>query len=113
MKYVTKAVTDEKELKYLYDKSAFTLEGLAKDSISDFVDWLEANTTFTTDELIVYIISGATMNEVYGLKGSNAYSPDLTIVSVVDIEYGPIIFKRFSIGARWFDDIVDNNSRRN
>jgi hypothetical protein len=52
------------------------------------------------------------MNTYYGLKGSNAYPNDLTIVSVTDINQIKIAWARFGVGGRWFDDIVDNNARR-
>ena len=52
------------------------------------------------------------MNKEYELHLNNAYQDDLTIVSVMDIDSLPIIIQRFTIGARWFDDIVDNNRRR-
>ena len=49
------------------------------------------------------------------LKGSNAYKDELTIVSVKlsDLSnVNAIVIPRFEIGGRWFDDIVDNNARR-
>ena len=52
------------------------------------------------------------MNEQYGLSGSNAYPEDCTIVSVTDINQMAITIPRFEVGGRWFDDIVDNNTRR-
>lgn len=64
---------------------------------------------------IFYKISGKVMNEYYGLTGDNAYPDALTICSMklADIEnVGAIIIPRFQIGGRWFNDVVDNNARR-
>ena len=112
MKYTIENITTKAQLDKLYNNSAFTIEGLAEESISDLIEWLEGNTTFTTNEPIVYITKGNVMNEMYGLRGSNAYPNDLTIVSIIDIDQTKIALKRFSVGGRWFDDIVDNNTRR-
>lgn len=112
MKYSIKNVDTKGQLDMLYNNSAFTIEGLAEESVPDLIAWLEEHTTFTTDEPVVYITKGSVMNEVYGLCGNNAYSNDLTIVSVVGIDLMKVALKRFSVGGRWFDDIVDNNARR-
>lgn len=112
MKYTKYNVTDKSELDNLYKHSALTIEGLAEESIPDFVDWLKNNTEFTVDNPIIYIVKGKTMNETYNLTGNNKYQDDLTLVSVIDINQKEIVFKRFEIGGRWFDDIVENNASR-
>lgn len=111
MKYTIENVTTKKQLDNLYNHSALTIEGLAEDSIPDMIKWLEDNTTFTTDNPIVYVTKGEVMNAEYDLTGDKAYLKDLTIVSVFDIDLLKIALKRFSVGGRWFDDIVDNNAR--
>ena len=93
--------------------SALTIEGLLEDSIPDFIDWVKEYTDMVREDS--YIIKGRTMNRVYGLTEDNAYDDDLTIVSIKleDMENpAAITFKRFDIGARWFDDIVWNNEMR-
>jgi hypothetical protein len=112
MNYTIENVTTKKQLDNLYNNSAFTIEGLAENSIVDMVKWLEENTTFTTDNPVVYVIKGSVMNDEYNLIGNKAYADDLTIVSIIDINSLKIALKRFSVGGRWFDDIVDNNMRR-
>lgn len=55
------------------------------------------------------------MNDNYNLTGSNAYPNNLTLISIKtdDIKnLNAIIIPRFEVGGRWFDDIVDNNARR-
>jgi hypothetical protein len=93
--------------------SALTLEGLAEDSIPDFMNWVKEHTPMKRE--IAYIIKGKTMNDVYMLTGNNKYPDDCTIVSIKleDMEdFNAVVIPRFEIGARWFDDIVDNNVRR-
>lgn len=112
MKYTVKNVTAKEQLDYLYNNSAFTVEGLVEESIPDLIGWLEENTTFTMDEPVVYVTKGYVMNLAYDLVEDNAYNNDLTIISVVGIDLMKIALKRFSVGGRWFDDIVDNNASR-
>ena len=111
MNYTIENVTTKEQLNKLYDNSALTIEGLAEDSIPDMIKWLEENTVFTTENPIVYITKGKVMNTEYNLVGDKAYLEDLTIVSIFDIDTMQIALKRFSVGGRWFDDIVDNNAR--
>lgn len=110
MKYTIENVTTKEQLDNLYNHSAFTIEGLAEDSIPDMLEWLKENTVFTTENPIVYVTKGEVMNTEYSLVDNKAYADDLTIVSVIDIDLLKIALKRFSVGGRWFDDIVDNNA---
>ena len=110
MNYTIENVKTREQLQKLYDNSAFTIEGLAEESIPDMLEWLKENTTFTTENPIVYVTKGKVMNKEYDLKYGKAYAEDLTIVSVIDIDLFKIALKRFSVGGRWFDDIVDNNA---
>lgn len=113
-KIATQAQLDE-----LYILNAIALEGLVEDDIHHFVDWIERDCRckFLNDDIKVNIIKGKTMNEFYGLTGNNAYQDDLTIVAIpftqIDThDIGKLALKRFTIGARWYDDIVYNNLRR-
>ena len=93
--------------------SALTIEGLTEESIKDFIDWVKQYTPMINET--AYIIKGKTMNEKYGLSGDNSYPDDTNIVSIKleDMKNpGAVVIPRFSIGARWFDDIVDNNAAR-
>lgn len=112
MKHTIENVTTKEQLNKLYNSSAFTIEGLAEESIPDMLEWLKENTVFTTENPIVYVTKGSVMNTEYSLTDDNAYPDDLTIISVIDIDQMKIALKRFSVGGRWFDDIVDNNARR-
>ena len=114
MKFITKDVTNKETLDILYNHSALTIEGLAEDSIPDFVEWLVLNGAVKkeTDNLTMYIIKGEIMNDIYELTENNRYPDDLCIVSVFNIDLMAIALKRFEIDGRWFDDIVDNNQMR-
>ena len=57
--------------------------------------------------MIGYWFKGSVMNRVYGLTKSNAYPEDLTFLVIPHL-YNPVF--KMMIGARWFDDIVHNNS---
>lgn len=111
-------VTEKEQLDMLYNDSACTLEGLAESSVGDMLEAM-CDRGFIKDGSLnvdVYSIKGCLMNEVYHLTGDNAYQDDITIICVplkfmknID-EFA--VTMRFEYGYRWFDDIVDNNARR-
>lgn len=95
--------------------SAITIEGLAESSFVQFAKWCDKLAKFKTRNPKCYVTTGRVMNRVDGLTGDNAYSDDLNIVSF-DLDdfknYEALIMPRFKIGARWLDDIRDNNRIR-
>ena len=107
-------VITREQLNDLYNQSALTFEGLSSDeeNLNAVRNWLKEHGAIEYVEPDFHIITGEFMNEQYGLSGSNAYPEDLTLVSVTDINQAKIILARFEVGGRWFDDIVDNNARR-
>lgn len=108
-------VTNKSELNALYNESALTWEGLLADDegLKAVKNWLEEHDAILDNtEPTAHIIKGELMNEVYGLKGNNAYPNDLTILSITGIDQMKVALRRFQVGGRWFDDIVDNNARR-
>ncbi len=58
--------------------------------------------------------SGKDMNETYGLTGSNRYPDELTFLCfpLDGLHIGKLAMFKIEMGDRWFDDIVDNNRRR-
>ena len=109
-------ITTIEELNRLYKNSALTFEGIAKtpENMNFIENWLNKYNARTDKELVLLWIKGSVMNEKYNLTGDNAYPDDLTILVIEPdsiITYG-LILKRFEIGGRWFDDVVDNNARR-
>lgn len=106
------------DLDKLYDGSALTMEGMRadKENLKDIFDYLvEIGACSEDDEIKMYIITGKQMNTEYGLTGDNAYNPRLTIISFPLKQFNNVskwCLKAKSVGFRWFDDIVDNNARR-
>ena len=106
----------------LYEQSALTWEGLALEGESDAQEILDflCGEGFLLDNLapglhmIFNRTTGADMNQYWHLTGSNAYPDDLTIVSVVNsmFDVPRMVPVQLRLGARWYDDIVDNNARR-
>ena len=89
------------QLKELYDCSAMTWEGLREDNFEIALKETGAKGAKG------YVTKGSVMNKLCKLTGDNAYPDDLNIFSVDK-------FKGLAIqyGARWIDDIIDNNARR-
>lgn len=105
----TETLTTREELDSL--GSALTMERLRETSIPDYINWVKSHTPMKQDK--AYVIKGETMNRIYNLKGDKAYPNDLLLVAIKleDMEDSmEVAFPRFTIGARWFDDIVANNS---
>ena len=107
------SVKTKEEADKLYENSALTIEGLAEESYGDLIEWVKRHTAVKAERL--YVIEGFVMNLLYGLTGNNAYPTDAHIVCMMldDMENASAIFlPRFEIKGRWFDDVVDNNRRR-
>lgn len=109
-------VTTKEQLDELYNGSAFTMEGFdtSKENIKELIEWFNKYGGIK-EPLSIFIIKGSVMNNEYGLTKDNAYPNDLNIVSIKleDIkEVNRVAFSRFAIGARWFDDVVNNNTER-
>jgi len=94
-------VTTKEQLKELYNCSAMTWEGLREQ------DFELAVKECGQEDAKGYVTKGKVMNEICHLTGSNAYPNDLNIFSI-DKFKGLAIY----VGARWMDDIIDNNARR-
>jgi hypothetical protein len=108
-------VFTEEQLNALYNQSALTWEGMTTDeeNLNAIKEWLDQHGAITEGiEPIFHIITGRLMNKFYSLKGNNAYPNNLTILSVTNINHMKIALARFGVGGRWFDDIVNNNARR-
>lgn len=115
--YKLEFVTDKSMFRELYDDSALTWEGLVTDdeNMEAAAEWLEEIGAKPVFPLTFYVTFGAMMNDICDLKGDNAYPDQLRIVSVKLEDLGDprvVVTARFDVGARWFDDIVDNNVRR-
>ena len=106
-------VEDKEMLDRLYKEWALTIEGMSSCLLPLYMDFLETRTKVYRKR--VYIIMGSTMNKIYGLTGRNAYKDDFPLVSIsredVNQDEVGIDVDRSVVGARFFNDIVDNNLR--
>lgn len=107
----TTYATTPKQLKELYNQCALTFEGVPESEVGGIEAWIKRYTEIT-DEATAHIIKGETMNKVYYLTGDNAYKDNLTIIAITGINLREVAIPRFDVGGRWFDDIVDNNARK-
>ena len=94
-----------------FNTSAFTFEGLDITDKTGNKQLEEAlrSAGYEKDEILTYWFTGAEMNKRYSLTGDNRYADDLTFLVVPEF-YNPMF--KMLVGARWFDDIVQNNARR-
>lgn len=101
---------NEKDLDELYRTSCFTWEGMSdnEENLAAIESAIREN-GYKEEECVFYTYKGKLMNEAYELNGNNAYPDDLTFVSIPNF-YNPMF--KIEYGARWFDDIVDNNKER-
>ena len=107
---------DEEQIEDLKNNSALTWEGMAidDDNLQTIVDDLRQETRIKLP-VIFYTWKGKLFNEMYGLTENNAYPDDLNFLAI-DLDnwenIGKLPVYKFQIGARWLDDIVDNNKLR-
>ena len=61
-----------------------------------------------------YQFTGKDMNEHYGLTGNNRYPDALQFLCfpLDGLNVGKLAIFKLRMGDKWFDDIVDNNRRR-
>ncbi|MDO5018824.1 MAG: hypothetical protein Q4E02_05930 [Lagierella massiliensis] len=97
-----KYVETKRDLQGLINASAITMVGLCEGKTGDlaFQQYLK---DFLEDD-VIYITRGKTINDYYG---SNL-PEDLRIVSLKYNKLGNLPMIRLEIGARWFDDFIDN-----
>lgn len=108
-------VPENREKEFFTDFSAhsmFTFEGIDIESKEgkkglDKLEKLLRDTGFTEKHCIGYHFKGEVMNRLCKLTGDNAYPDDLTFL-VIPNYYNPMV--KLQVGARWFDDILANNS---
>lgn len=98
-----------------YDGSYYTILGCAGDLnewTAGYQELLEARGIGTPKEFVTF--KGADMNEIYGLTGNNAYDEGLTFLMfpLDGLDVPKLAIFRLQAEDKWFDDIVDNNRRR-
>lgn len=98
-----------------YDGSYYTILGCAGDLnewTAGYQELLEARGIGTPKEFVTF--KGADMNKIYGLTGNNAYDEGLTFLMfpLDGLDVPKLAIFRLQAEDKWFDDIVDNNRRR-
>lgn len=98
-----------------YDGSYYTITGCG----GDLQEWKEGYEKLLAEKNIGkpaawYDFTGADMNAEYGLTGNNAYQDDLHFLCfpLDGLDIARLSFFKLIAADRWFDDIVDNNRRR-
>ena len=94
-------VNTKEQFDFLYKNWAMTWEGLAEESFEEALEECGG------ENAKGYLIKGKDMNAQYHLTGTNAYPDDLNIFAIYPFKGLAMMY-----GARWFTDIVDNNTRR-
>ena len=115
MKKITFVKVPEGRIDEFLDKffntSAFTFEGIDitdKKGNKALEKSLREN-GYDKEEVLTYWFTGNVMNDKYHLTGDNRYPDDLTFLVIP--EFYNCMYKML-VGARWFDDIVQNNMER-
>lgn len=110
-------VNYETDFDKYYKGSYYTIEGAGGD-LSEWVEGInglfkELNIGQVNPEDFV-TFSGSDMNDYYNLTGTNRYPNDLTFLAfpLDGLNVGKLAMFKLRRGDRWFDDIVDNNARR-
>ena len=105
------------QFKELVDGSAFTWVGMTSDegNLSAIEDFFknEAHVMNPETEMEVHIWTGAQGNEWMGLI-KDPYPQDITCLSLPLNQFNNISWLaniKLQVGARWLDDIYDNNLR--
>ena len=98
-----------------YKGSYYTITGCG----GDLSDWMKGYEDLLSKANIGKPVSWHSfsckdMNEVYCLTGTNRYPDDLTFLCfpLDGLHVGKLAMFKLEMGDRWFDDIVDNNLRR-
>lgn len=105
------------DIDHLEKGSAFTWEGMLTDdaNLQSIVEFFKENTPSIKLPVKFYTWTGETMNNLYDLSGDIAYPNNLSFVSIpLDCwsSMGNLPIIKLQVGARWLDDIVDNNARK-
>lgn len=89
-----------------------TIEGcsLINENYEFLQSWLKMIRANKERITFLYNIKGRTMNRLYHLKGDMKYPNELNIICIDNRFYDreKIGSTRFDIGARWFNDIIEN-----
>ena len=116
MKEYTLIEATREDLEKLYSTSGFTFEGLLceKECLDDLTKFLDEFIKPEVEVLKIYRITGKLMNEYCDLV-KDPYPDKLSIVTIpLDqlCNIPKLAIVKINVGARWFDDVIDNNKQR-
>ena len=102
-------------LKEAYVGSYYTITGAG----GDLQEWKDGYSSMLEEQGIGTITKwiefmGKDMNEEFGLSGGNRYPDDLHFLAfpLDGLDIRKLAVFKIKMLDRWFDDIVDNNARR-
>lgn len=108
-------ITTSDLFKNAYAGSYYTITGCG----GDLQDWKDGYEKLLQERNIGkpsawFKFTGRDMNDAYSLTGRNRYPDDLTFLCfpLDGLDIGKLAMFKLIAGDRWFDDIVDNNRRR-
>lgn len=117
---MTKIMTLSEKFSRAYNGSYYTAIGCGG-NIDEWIEGYDRYIRMSVDDDFdihkedVIMFSGADMNSFFGLTGTNAYDPELKFLAFsyrTCSQIGKLAIFKLSMRDRWFDDIVDNNARR-
>lgn len=110
-------IASNEDLQMLYKDSAFTYiwlldEDKQYESLKDYL-FKESGLT-EPEEVIMYKASGKLVNTEFKLRGKKKFPENLNIVMLPlsnfkNEEIWKLSIIKFQIGARWFDDVINNS----
>ena len=102
-------------LRKAYDGSYYTILGAG----GDLQEWKDGYALMLKERGIGIIskwieFTGKDMNDEFHLTGTNSYPNDLHCLAfpLDGLDTGMLAMFKLQMGDRWFDDIVDNDRRR-
>lgn len=102
-------------LQKAYEGSYYTIEGCGGDLEEWKKGYEEQLKIADIGKPIKWIeFTGKDMNEIYNLSGNNRYQDDFHFLAfpLDGLNVGKLAMFKLAMGDRWFDDIVDNNRRK-
>ena len=103
------------DLDNAYNGSYYTIIGAG----GDLQEWVNGYNKWLEEQGIGkpkawFTCKGSDVNEEYGLTGDNQYKDDLTFLffPLDNLHVGLLAMFKLQMHDRWFDDVVDNNARR-
>ena len=114
--YTRKKVSSRSQLDQFYRNNDYFIECVSGDEelCQIMANMLYANYPINTP-VEIYVLTGKDMNKAYDLYGDNAYQNDVhhVIIPLKTLKNNKdIVSAKYTLKARYFNDVVDNNEYR-